>query len=298
MADKGRYRKVYEQFWSDPDVRALSRDERLIALYCITGPQSNRIGIFLFSLALMVEDLTPTDDAMRPDRDCLTHCFDRVCNRLNWRYDEQVRVLYIPSWFKWNNPDNSKSMHGFLKDLGVLPQTPLIQEFTANEAHLTGRVLDAFREGCAIRYPLGMASQEQEQEQYQEKDPPQTPPLPANGDDSTPQRKPGQPLVTLADITIPRSMDTVEVRDAIDTWLAYKRRRRQGYKTAKQIEMLLSEFSDHCGPDGPRALCTAVKHAIARNYAGFFLPTGSQYGHTQTDRREEAHTRGQRRVFD
>lgn len=164
--DGARYRKVYSHFWRDREVRALGEFERLIALYCFAGPQSNRIGIFTFSLALAAEDLGTGTERVRKG-------LGTACQRLNWHYDEAARVLYIPSWWKWNQPEAANNMTGNLKDLAEIPESPLLHMFASNFRHIDPKNLDAFRTGCQ---PLGVPvhnpspTQEQEQEQEQEKE--------------------------------------------------------------------------------------------------------------------------------
>jgi hypothetical protein len=66
----------------------------------------------------------------------LWEAFAAVCAALGWGWDGRAKVLYIPSWWKYQRPDNPNVLVSALDDLGVLPQTPLLTEFWANTAHL------------------------------------------------------------------------------------------------------------------------------------------------------------------
>jgi hypothetical protein len=160
-----RYRKIEPQVWKDEKFRRLGPEEKLIALYCITA-QSNRVGIFYFSFGMAVEDMKLPADTF-PER------FANVCKTLSWEWDEAARVLYIPTWWKYNHPDNPKDLKGNLKDLGELPQTPLLAKFCGNLRYLLPTYHETFQEGSrnvTDTSPERMPYQEQEQEQKQKQE--------------------------------------------------------------------------------------------------------------------------------
>ena len=51
--------------------------------------------------------------------------FDSVVSKMGWQYDPAARVLYLPSWWRWNGPSNPNEMKGRLKGLDELPETEL-----------------------------------------------------------------------------------------------------------------------------------------------------------------------------
>lgn len=155
-----KYRKIDPRIWKDEKFRSLEPQQKLVAMYCITA-QSNRIGIFSFSIAMAAEETNLTPEEFRRH-------FDTVCHTLSWGYHEGSRVLYFPTWWKYNCPDNVKAMKGLLRDIDDLPQTPLLKDFCSNRRYLSDTLYDTLREGM----PYGMAYQEQEQEQEQEQDKP------------------------------------------------------------------------------------------------------------------------------
>jgi hypothetical protein len=151
-----KYRKVDPRIWNDEKFQSLPPADKLLAVYCLTA-QANRIGIFKFSVALASEDLGMPADEVRER-------LDRVCHTLFWPLDAIRRVLYFPTWWKYNNPGSPKTLIGILSDVHDVPQTPLLEEFKRNTKHLS----DSLSDTLSSFFAKGMASQEQEQEQEQE----------------------------------------------------------------------------------------------------------------------------------
>jgi hypothetical protein len=52
-----RYRKLYRRLWRHPGFLELSDGEKVLAFYLLTGPQTNRLGLYVFSIATAAEDL-------------------------------------------------------------------------------------------------------------------------------------------------------------------------------------------------------------------------------------------------
>jgi len=179
VSDVGRYRRVYTRLWTHPAFVALTHEERLTVLYLLTGPQSNRLGFFRVSLAGAAEDLKLT-----PRR--FERHLDRICRAFQWRYDANARVLHIPSWWKFNEPQNPKHLQGCLTDLVDVPPTRLLGDFArcvetlpqtirglfeqGMRQHLADRMPKGIGEGIRNDIGNGMRYQEQEQEQEQEQD--------------------------------------------------------------------------------------------------------------------------------
>jgi hypothetical protein len=158
-----RYRRISPRLWKDEKVITLTQREKLIALYCLTA-QTNRIGLFNFSPAQAAEDL-------EMDGETFAKGFAKVCETLNWSFDNTYRVLYIPTWWKYNTPENPNVLTACLKDISELPQTTLVQSFFSNLVYLPETFHETFRKGLAKPSP----NQEQEQYQEQERIPPKSP---------------------------------------------------------------------------------------------------------------------------
>ncbi len=150
-----RYRKVDPRMWDDEKFLAMSPTEKLIAVYIITA-QSNRIGIFRFSVGLALEHLGI-------DSETFAIGFGNVCRTLNWVFDRTRRIVYFPTWWKYNLPDNVNVFKSCLDDLHDLPQSELIQQFASNSRYLP----ETYAQTLAKRLP-NVSPQEQEQEQEQE----------------------------------------------------------------------------------------------------------------------------------
>lgn len=148
-----KFRKIDPRIWNDEKFQTLPPADKLLAVYCLTA-QANRIGIFKFSVALASEDLGIPSEEVRER-------LDRVCHTLFWRLDAIRRVLYFPTWWKYNNPGSPKTLAGILSDVHDVPQTPLLEEFKQNTTYLP----DSLCHTLCDFFAKGMASQEQEQEQ-------------------------------------------------------------------------------------------------------------------------------------
>lgn len=157
-----KYRKVDPRIWSDEKFVTLDTGDKLLAIYVITA-QSNRIGIFKFSPALAAEDL-------QLSKSCATRV-RHICDTFSWRWDDTCRVIYLPTWWKYNRPENKSHFIGCLKDIHDIPQTYLIIEFLENTKYLPEgyhELLVQLLDTCGTAVPTGHAQQEQEQEQEQE----------------------------------------------------------------------------------------------------------------------------------
>ena len=159
-----RYRKIDPRIWTDEKFRQLTPDQQRIALYVLTA-QLNRIGLFSFSPGKVSEDLRLTPRIFQKE-------FEAVCATFGWRWDAAARVLYIPTWWKYNPPENANNVIGNLKDLDDLPQNAFLTDFLANTRYLPETLVGTFTQTLAERYPERSPkcspTQEQEQKQKQE----------------------------------------------------------------------------------------------------------------------------------
>lgn len=128
MAQK--YRKIDPRIWSDEDFVRMGHLEKLIVIYCLTSNQTNRIGIFRFSMAMAAEDLDTLPLTFQEG-------FGKVCQTLNWEYDSASRTLYIPNWWRYNEPDNANWMVSCLDDLHDVPRSYLLDKFKRNISFLS-----------------------------------------------------------------------------------------------------------------------------------------------------------------
>lgn len=156
-----RYRKVYPRIWRHKDFIPLDAHDKVLVLYCLSGPQTNRIGFYAFSPGTASEEL----DIPLPD---LKARLARICALFGWQFDAQARVMYIPSWWEWNRPENANVLRGALTDLGEVPESDLRDQWRETTANVCETYRVTFPERSPQRYPQRTPIQEQEQEQEQE----------------------------------------------------------------------------------------------------------------------------------
>ena len=163
MSDVGRYRKLFARLWLHPGFLALTDGEKILVVYLLTGPQSNRLGLYVLSIATAAEALGTVPRT-------ITKRLKTVCETFGWMFDDVARVLFIPSWFKWNPPENANVVKGNLKDLNEIPSCRLLDLFAANGGTIPETLRPTFLEGLPQRFRQPCPNQEQEQEQYQEQE--------------------------------------------------------------------------------------------------------------------------------
>lgn len=128
---------VAVRVWCDRNFRALEVGEQVVALYCLTG-QPNRVGLFRFSPGMAAEDLGMTLEGFMGS-------FEIVLETFGWEWDAENRVLYIPTWWKYNTPQTVKQFSSMLEDLGDLPDTPLLVRFAENDKYLPKKMADLLK---------------------------------------------------------------------------------------------------------------------------------------------------------
>jgi hypothetical protein len=157
VRDQARYRKLFPRIWRHPGFRALKPAARELALYLLTGPQTNGIGLFHFSPATAAEDLNVGGETLRER-------LADVSTTFGWLFDADARVFYIPSWWRWNKPENENVLKGILKVLNEIPPSSLVEAFAANLETLPETFHQTFLECCRQR----LVKRPVHQEQYQE----------------------------------------------------------------------------------------------------------------------------------
>ena len=161
--ERRRYRKVYPRLWSNQVFQDLTDAQKVMTLYLLSGPQTNRIGLFRFSVGEAGEDLrVPVATVIRR--------VDQVCQAFAWAFDPIARVIWIPSWWSFNPPaEKVNNFKGALRDLSEVPRTSLIAAFCRNTVGVPEALHPLLKawtpsEQCSDT----VVTQEQEQEQEQE----------------------------------------------------------------------------------------------------------------------------------
>lgn len=163
-----KFRKVDPRIWHDEKFSRLSSEDKLLAMYCLTSGQTNRIGYYHLSIAMMAEQTGYPPDTLRKG-------IRRVCHTLKWCFDDASNVLFLPSWWKYNGACGPKTMAGNLQDLHDVPQSQLLEQFKAECRYLSEQEFDVLTRVCdthaiPMPYPSAFGAQEQEQEKEQEQE--------------------------------------------------------------------------------------------------------------------------------
>jgi hypothetical protein len=137
---RARYRRVYPKVWLQPAMVQLTTIGKLVALFLQTGPQSNRVGLYHLSPASAAETLNISLDEFRAG-------LNEACEAFGMEYDSAARVIWIPTWWADNVPENPNVLLGNLKDLLEVPPTPLLERFEGNLVGLPPTMHETFAEG-------------------------------------------------------------------------------------------------------------------------------------------------------
>ena len=243
-----KYRKIDPRIWHDEKFSKLPAEDKLLAIYCLTCSQANRIGIFHLSLSLAAEQTGYPCHT-------LAKGIPRVCHTLSWRFETSTGVMFFPSWWKYNGECGPKTMQGNMADLHDVPQSELIKEFASERRYLNDdefsvltRVCQGYAKGMPYPSTFGAQEQEQEQEQEESASPPTT-------------------KVSAEDFEIPANLDTPAFRTAWDEWKEYRRSKRKPiskHGATKQLKEL-SAF-------GESGAIEAIEQSIRNDYQGLFEP--------------------------
>ena len=115
-----KYRKIMPKIWYQ--LENLNSDCKVLAFYCLTSPQVNRIGFYRFSEALACESLKLSMNTFQKS-------LETVCQTFDWKFDKKSKMILIPSWFKFNAPENQSVLKSYIKEFEDLPLSSLTSEF-------------------------------------------------------------------------------------------------------------------------------------------------------------------------
>lgn len=113
-AERNIYRRVYQRLWRHANFRGLSADEKVLALYLVTGPQTNLIGWYRFSPALAAEDINVPISQIRKRLTTVLAAFE-------WEFDDATQLLWIRSWHRWNPPNGVHSRTAWRREIERMP---------------------------------------------------------------------------------------------------------------------------------------------------------------------------------
>ena len=111
MRDYGR---VYTAFWTNHDMRAVSDDARLLAIYLLTSPHTTLIGAFRLPDGYVAEDLKWSSERVSKGLGELSRIgFATRCEVTKW--------VWIRAFLSWNTPENPNQWKAARKLLDQIP---------------------------------------------------------------------------------------------------------------------------------------------------------------------------------
>ena len=248
------YRTVNTSFWTDPKIKNLAPECKLLMLYLITCPHTNVGGIYYVPDIVVLHETGLKKTTLDTLWDTLSRLGvvlrDRksevvwVVNML--KYQGRGKKVFAAAATQLLNLHNSHLVKKFLQ------RYPAVQSFYDDK--VSHRVSDTPSE-------FGNPDMDNDSDSDQE---------------SEKEKGPGSPQ-TFADVLIPEELDTHIARAALDKWLAYKRKKRQPYASPSFIETKLREFIPH----GAAAFVAAVDSSIGNNWDGVFTPKDRRNGPSQ-----------------
>ena len=90
----------------------------------------------MLSIATAAEDLRTTSETLRKR-------LSSICMTFGWHFDAEARVFYIPSWWRWNAPENANVLKGNLKD-PMISRPAVSLRVARNTGNLPETLLETF----------------------------------------------------------------------------------------------------------------------------------------------------------
>jgi hypothetical protein len=140
------YWRVAPRFWTDPAMRRADDDTRMLALYLLTCPHRNVIGLFWLPKTYMCADLGW--DAKR-----LGKPFGQLLSAGFHAYDEEAEVTLIRNALKYQAPENDNQVVAAIRHLEDLPATFLASEFRGLAERFCERLAKALPDGFGQPLP-------------------------------------------------------------------------------------------------------------------------------------------------
>lgn len=161
------YGQVQTAFWSSPDIRGLSVEAKLLALYLLTGPHSNGIGCVFLPEQYIQADLNWTPELVASRmREVTAIGFVKQCPLTNF--------VFLPAYLKFNRVSNANVAKARAGEFARVPKNTVFYSELADSLNRFGdhlkpefktlleTVSKPFREGfgnrCVNLLPNGMVN--------------------------------------------------------------------------------------------------------------------------------------------
>lgn len=131
------YRKIHDDFWTDPDIEELTPEQKFFYLYLITNPNVNQIGLYEFSIRRACFETGYNSDTV-------SKLLDTFQEMGKIKRSNKTREILVCKFY-WHNKSNSPKV---IK-------------------HVEG-LLDEVKDTSLIQYIYGMDTPSQEEEVQEE----------------------------------------------------------------------------------------------------------------------------------
>jgi hypothetical protein len=241
------YRTIDTAIWTDPKVRQLDAEGKLLFAYLITNSHAHVSGIYYIPNEIISLETSIKIRGI----DTLWHTLSRLGLV---RRDEERSVVWVVKML--DRQGKGEKMDGAASaQLKNLHNSPLIKDFLQFYAHRK------------IGYTIPQLIPHTEASSGAH----------TGTGTGTVAETGKKPAFALDTIEYPDGFDVPSVRSAITKWLDYKRKRRQSYQEPDhQMTLLLRDFAR------PSDFIAAVDSAIGRNYSGCF-PSGGKNGNNSAE---------------
>lgn len=115
------YKTIDETFWTDPKVRGLSVNNKLLFLYLITNPHSHYSGLYYLPMSVMALETGLKQIEVRRGIDTLSKGYIV-------KYDDDFQVVWVVKMALYQ-AKGEKMMAGIANHFGRLHNCPLIKDF-------------------------------------------------------------------------------------------------------------------------------------------------------------------------
>ncbi len=119
------YKSIDERFWTDPKVRRLPVNEKLLLLYFITNPYTHYSGIYYMPLSVISEETGLPSKSIKNGLKILT-----IASFVQYDYEfNMIWVVKMASYQLGNIKNEDKKYKGVANHFDTLHNCPLINKF-------------------------------------------------------------------------------------------------------------------------------------------------------------------------
>lgn len=218
------FRAIYTRFWRDPEINALTPEDRYFFIYLLTNPETTSCGIYQTTINHMIADTGYNAETIHK---LLNHLQD--LGKIQWN-PEQCEV-FIKNWIRWNAPKNPSMRDKVVKDLAYVKTPEFRDEFIRIATEL-GHQLDTVSTSSTHRPARGNGNGNGNRNNTDQGGA-SSPDLNGNGQKAKPQ----SPYPRLADLPKLNARDRGYPDEFEEFWSVYPRNRAKGsaYKAWRSL---------------------------------------------------------------